>query len=421
MKQFRVRSRFIRLFFAAAALNLLAFTAVHAKTITLVAGGDVNWCRITNQPDVYFDNPKPGKGEWMRVPFLDNPHNRAYLRKTYTRVLPVPSSHYLIAIHYGLHFHSDRAMARYPFRKIAPTLRHADIAFVDLETPLSDTARWQGAFRTPTAFAKGLKWAGIDVATMANNHALDAGDQGIMDTMAALKKAGIGKIGTGVDLEDATKPFIIEKKGIKVAFLGYTQINNIGPSGFALPKKPASLKPPRSYYVKPARSGTAPMDPFLIKKDIKAVRDKADYVVLSLHGGIENSQKTHPAERKFSKMLIDAGADMIIWTHPHVPRGVEVYKGKLIVYDPGNFIFGHSHTYWMDNYLVRITLTENRIKKAEILPVAGRGKDLAQPYLLQGQRAKKLLKDIQTRTQALDTGLRIEGNEGLINLGDYHG
>jgi hypothetical protein len=70
----------------------------------------------------------------------------------------------------------------------------------------------------------------------------------------------------------------------------------------------------------------------------------------------------------------------------------------------------------MDNYLVRVTLTENRIKKAEILPVAGRGKDLAQPYLLQGERARKLLKDIQTRTQALDTGMRIEGNEGLVEL-----
>ncbi len=386
---------------AAASLTLLlpGPAALGGQEITLIAGGDIEWSRATKAPDVFLHPQEREEGAWLRIPHLNRPESRRYL-EAQGRTLETPESHHIRAIHYGLGFDSPVEMARHPFRNIAPTLREADIAFANLETPLSDDGRWSGAFRTPEAFADGLRWAGIDVVSTANNHALDAEGEGLLDTKAALWRAGVGAMGTGRNLEDARRPFIIERKGITLAFLGYAMFVNDGPSAFA----------------QPDRAGVAPLDPFIIKEDIRRVRDQVDYVVLSFHWSIENSQDTHPKAREFAHDMIDAGADIILGHHPHVPRGVETYQGKAIFYSLGNFIFGHNHTYWMDNYLARLTLTPERITKVELLPVSGSGNNLAQPYLLEGEDARKLLEDIQTRTAALDTRMTIEGDVGVIPM-----
>jgi poly-gamma-glutamate synthesis protein (capsule biosynthesis protein) len=324
--------------------------------------------------------------------------------------------HYKIAIHYNLSFNSDKEAERYPLKKIAPVFRKADICLINLETPLSDSARWIGAFRTPTSFAKALKWSGVDVANIANNHAFDAGGVGLMNTIDALKRNGIRKTGGGNDLADATKPVIIEKNGLTFAFLGYTQFVNEGPSSFAQPQRSVKGNSSRRFYIRPARSGVAPMDPLLIQKDIKEVRDKVDYVILSIHGGIENSQQTSPKERKLFKTFIDDGADIIFGSHPHVPGGIELYKGHPIIYSSGNFIFGHNHTYWMDNYIVRFIIDKKGVQKTEVLPVAGSGKDLSQPYLLKGKRATKLLKNVQELSEILGTTMNIKNDVGIIKM-----
>jgi poly-gamma-glutamate synthesis protein (capsule biosynthesis protein) len=139
-----------------------------------------------------------------------------------------------------------------------------------------------------------------------------------------------------------------------------------------------------------------------------------DYVAVSFHWAIENSQDTHADARAFAYEVIDEGADIILGHHPHVPRGVEVYNGKVIFYSFGNLIFGHNHTYWMDNYLGRLTLTPDEITKVEILPVAGTGQNLSQPYLLEGEEAQALLQDVQARSAQLDTRMEIEGDVGII-------
>lgn len=380
-----------------AAAAALAAVPLTAQEITLVAGGDIEWSRVVKHPDVYLDPPRREEGDWMQVPYLNNASNRQYLdNEGFT--LETPQSHHIRAIQYGLDFETLEQMARYPFQRVAPVLREADIAFANLETPLSDRARHNGAFRTPTAFADGLRWAGIDVVSTSNNHALDAEGEGLVDTKEALWRAGVGAVGTGIDLEDARRPFILERNGIRVGFLGYAQFVNGGSSNFAQPDRP----------------GVAPLDPFLIEEDIGKLRDQVDYVVLSFHWAIENSQETHPKAREFAHRMVDAGADVILGHHPHVPRGLETYKGKVIFYSFGNLIFGHNHTYWMDNYLARLTLGADEIRRVEILPLAGRGTALSQPYLLDGDEARALLEDVQERTRQLDTSLEIQGDVGIV-------
>jgi poly-gamma-glutamate synthesis protein (capsule biosynthesis protein) len=376
----------------ALALFVLADVSL-AQEVTLVAGGDIEWSRITKAPATATG---PREDGWLAVPYLIHPARTVELEERLGRSLG-RGGHHTRAYHYGLEFDSLEEMARHPFQKIAGVFRDADIAFANLETPLSDSARYVGAFRTPTAFADGLRWAGFDVVSTANNHALDAEGQGLLDTKEALWRAGIGSVGTGANLEDARRPFIVEREGIKVAFLGYAIAVNV-----------------RDSWALPDRAGVVPLDPFLIVEDIQRVRDDVDFVAVSFHWAIENSQDTHPQARAFAHDIIDAGADLILGHHPHVPRGIEVYRGGVIFYSFGNLIFGHNHDYWMNNYVARMTLTPAGIAKVEVLPVAGVEQNLSQPYVLAGDEARELLEDIQTRSAELDTPMEIRGNAGVI-------
>lgn len=402
MIRFRYRSLVAAASLAAAAGFGARPAPLAAQEITLVAGGDIEWSRAVKAPDIYFDREREeDDGGWIRVPYLNNPSSVAHLERIGAPV-DTAAGHHRIALQYDLAFDSREQEARYPLQRIGPLLRSADIAFVNLESPLSDDARHTGAFRMPTAFADALSWAGIDVVSTANNHAMDAEEQGLFDTIEALDRAGVGHVGTGRDLADARRPHVVERDGIRVGFLAYAQHVNGGTAAFA----------------QPGRSGVMPLDPLLIREDVRRLRDQVDYVVVSFHWAIENSQDTHPDARAFAKDILDAGADVILGHHPHVPRGVEVHDRKPIFYSFGNLIFGHNHDYWMDNYVARLTLTRDRgITQVEILPTAGTGDDLSQPYLLEGARAKTLLEDIQARTAQLDTRMEIRGDRGVIRIG----
>ena len=326
--------------------------------VTLLAGGDVEWSRMAKE-----------------------------------------SLFHQQIIRYDLEFASKQEEARYPFVKIKPVLEEADIAFVNLETPLSDTAKKKGAFLAPTAFAAGLKWAGIDVVATANNHALDAGVAGLKDTLTSLSQVSLPAVGSGKDLASARLPFISEKNGIRLGFLAYTMSENSGDSSYA----------------KPNRAGVMPTDLSLIKEDIQKLRSKVDYVILSFHWGLNDSKKPPFWLRNLAHKSIDSGADIILGHHPHFPQGIEIYKDKPIIYCLGNLIFGHNHPFWTDNFLAKFIFTPNQIKSIEILPVAGENRDLAQPFLLKGERGKKILKEIQQRSLALKTKMDIVGDIGVIN------
>lgn len=369
-----------------------------AQEVTVVLGGDVEWSRATKPPDVYWHPPEePEEGEWHRIPYLNSPDAGAHL-ESLGRVVETPESHHVHAIRYGVEFESPADEARYPFRLIRSVLRDADVAFLNLETPLSDDGRWAGAFRAPTTFADGLRWAGVDVVATANNHALDAGGGGLVDTMDALWRAGIGSVGTGRDIDDARRPFVVEREGIRIAFLGYANYVNVGTAGFAT-----------AY-----RSGVVPLDPLLIEEDVRRIRDQVDHIVLSFHWGIENTAETHPDARAFAKRVLDAGADVVFGHGAHLPRGVEEYREKLIVYSPGNFVFGHNHDYWGHNYLVRLTLSGQRLDEVEIIPIAGEGSDLGQPFALKGEEAAEVLSAVRARSAEFGTTVEIRGDRGFI-------
>lgn len=376
---------------------LLGAPAAVAQEVSLVAGGDVEWSREVKAPDVFWHSESGDDAEWRGVPLQNRAETRGLVGRERGRVYD-RDAHHSIAIEYGLEFPDGTEMARYPWREIRPVFREADVAFVNLESPLSDDARWSGAFRTPTAFAGGLRWAGIDVVSTANNHSLDAEGEGLRDTREALFRAGVGAVGTGGDLEAARRPHVVERSGVRIAFLAYAQFVNAGSSAFA----------------QPDRSGVAPLDPLLIEEDIRRVRDQVDWVVVSFHWGLENEGRTHPEARRIAHETIDAGADVILGHHSHVPKAVELYGDGVIFYSLGNLIFGHNHDYWGDNIVAEIRLGPGEIREIRVHPVAGEANEPSRPHLLGPKAGRDILSAVDSLSAEFGTRLRIEDGVGTV-------
>lgn len=220
-----------------------------SEKLVLIAGGDVEWSLMVKEPGIYFgikdDTQLMREDGWRKLPHLATPESIKYIEENFDRILVDEKSHHISSIHHDLEFETDEERDRFPFLKIREFFKTGDITMVNLETPLADKARNSGDVRTPTSFAKALKWAGIDVVSLANNHVYDCEGAGMDETLEAIKKVKLAGIGLGKNLEEARKPFIFEKNGIKIAILSYTYGVNptITPLGFALPD----------------RSGAAPM------------------------------------------------------------------------------------------------------------------------------------------------------------------
>jgi len=408
-----VSSRRVPLLLLLALAGLPGSGELHAQAasgearLTLLAGGDIEWALNLQRPQIYHH---PAAEGWRSVPYLLTEERRAWMRVHEPELLASIDSHYERSIKYGLEFESDLEMGRHPFQRIRDLIRSADISFVNLETPITDRARraYDAALVSPPSFADGIAWAGITAVSVANNHAFDAEGEGLIHTLEILDQVGVRRAGGGRNLEEARRPVILERNGIRVAILAYAQFVNPGQrvTAFALPDL----------------SGVAPMDPFLIEEDIRRVRDQVDHVILSFHwsGGGSNDSSTkvdpHPEGIAFAHRMIDAGADMILGHHAPLPRGIEIYRGKPIVYSLGKLIFGHNHETWTDQMMVRFSLSASGVEEIEILPIAGEGMDMAQPYVLQGPRAQAILETVRERSARLGTEVEIRGDVAVVRI-----
>ena len=206
----------------------------------------------------------------------------------------------------------------------------SDVFMANQEFPFSNrgsaAADKQFTFRLPPEKVSLLKEMGIDIVTLANNHALDFGTDALLDTCDTLDEAGIYRVGAGANLEEARKPVIMEIKGKTIGFLGASRVIPVG-SWNATATSPGML---------------TTYDPTMLLEDIKSAKETCDFVIVYVHWGIERDEYPQDYQRTMGKQYIDAGADMVIGSHPHVLQGMEYYNGKPIVYSLGNFVFGSS-------------------------------------------------------------------------------
>ncbi|MGF7050242.1 poly-gamma-glutamate synthesis protein (capsule biosynthesis protein) [Paenibacillus sp. DS2015] len=219
--------------------------------------------------------------------------------------------------------------ANYPFVKVAPILKKADMAFANLETPVSlrgKAADKMFAFRSKPTSLKGLIYAGIDGVTLANNHILDYGQDAMLDTLLHLNKYNIGYTGAGKNIKEAFKPYTQTIKGKKIAVIGVSRVLS-DPSWYAGKKSAGAAS---AYTLEPMLSE--------IKKSAKA----NDFTIMYIHWNQEFMDYPEKYARTMAKQMIDSGADIIIGSHSHCLMGIEYYKNKPIYYSLGNFIFNRS-------------------------------------------------------------------------------
>lgn len=213
---------------------------------------------------------------------------------------------------------------------IRSQIDNADIFMVNQEFPFSSrgaaVADKQYTFRLPPPRVNILKEMGIHVVTLANNHILDFGTDPLLDSGTTLDEAGIAYVGAGENLDRAKQLVVREVNGTAIGYLGASRVY-MDASWAATAGRPGVF----STY-----------DPKALVEEIKAARELCDYLVVYVHWGIERDTKPQDYQRSLAMNYIDAGADLVVGSHPHVLQGVEFYKDKPIVYSLGNFVFGSS-------------------------------------------------------------------------------
>lgn len=237
----------------------------------------------------------------------------------------------------------------------APVMQKADVVVAQLETTYSQRGtrqlggfRWRMARRPPLGNIPSMRKAGINVISFASNHALDYGEDAFYDTIDNLKKNDIEVIGVGKDIFEARKGTIVERNGVKIGLLAF---NSILPPGYdAAVDRPgtAPLRASTFYEQVDWQPGTPPrIVTFPNKEDLAAMaeaigeaRAHSDVVVVAQHCGVHLVPDVIAMYQKdIARAAIDAGADLVVQHHSHLPAGVEVYKGKAIFYGLG--VFAH--------------------------------------------------------------------------------
>jgi len=250
------------------------------------------------------------------------------------------------------------------FEKVSHILSRGDITFGNLETPLTDSNHGLDKERKIVLKAKpesvvALTQAGFDILSLSNNHIMDYYEKGLFDTMAILEENGIRHVGGGRNMEEARKPVIIEKNGLKVGFLAYTDMAELVFAG----------KPYLSFAAGEDKSGVVPRKYETILEDVEKFRSEVDLVAVSLHWGIEESFKILPEQVEFAHNLIDNGVDIILGHHPHQFQGIEVYKGKPIIYSMGNFLFDQNDPENMESFIIELKYRGTELTEFSAIPV----------------------------------------------------
>lgn len=340
------------------------------------------------------------------------------------------------------------------FRDVLARIAQSDICFVNLEMVLTTV----GYSREKSAvlyghpeIAKELKAIGVDIVTLANNHMLDRGIEGLFTTLEAVDRHGVLRVGAGKNLAEAQKPCFVEANGIRTAFLAFSAALPLGAA--AAPERPGvnPLHVSTRYTITIPETGTGnppstlPMvlaqeanthDLRALVQSVEEAKQTADRVIVAPHWGVVGQDRVMPYQEETAHALIDAGADAVVGHHPHRLHGVEVYKGCPIFYSLGNFIFhplppteiahllgaknpgGRSldrgtYNFAPENALVEIDFDKAGVLSARVVPIYlnAEGEPMI-PEVAQATQILDLVKEL-----SLPYGTQISA-DGLVSLGD---
>lgn len=266
----------------------------------------------------------------------------------------------------------------FPFLKSLEVLQRSELLFGNLECSHSELGLNKNDLRSvqmrgDPRHIPALVEVGFKVVNVANNHSMQHGNDVLLDSVRQLQAQGISCCGLAANaLATSARPVIVETKGLKIGFLGY------------------SLRP-RQYFEHVPLYAEGQADSMV--KDVVMLRSQVDTVVVSVHWGEEFIQEPSPQEIHIAHQLVDAGADIIIGHHPHVLRGIEKYGRGYIVYSLGNFV---CDMVWDDtlrtSLILECTLTRSGVQDISLVPTFTN--DNFQPEVMTGERAQSILSNV---------------------------
>lgn len=291
-------------------------------------------------------------------------------------------------------------------KRLFDVIKNADYRLFNLEVPLTDRVspikKCGPNLIASTKSIAGLKQLGIDFLTLANNHILDQGEQGMWSTMEQLDRNKIKYAGVGRTPTEAAKPFVVELDGTKVGIYCCAEHE------FSI----VSNKQP----------GANPFDPFESLDHIVELKAQCDYVICLYHGGKEHYRYPSPNLQKTCRKIVEKGADLVVCQHTHCIGCDEKWKNGTIVYGQGNFLFDHSNSeFWKTSVLISLELSNGSI---EYIPICKDGngvrvanKDTAKVILTNMRyRSEQILQKEFVETQYSQFAKSML--DGYINTGD---
>lgn len=230
----------------------------------------------------------------------------------------------------------------------------ADVVFGNLETAVTKRGTktpktWN--FRAEPAQLAILRAAGYTVLNLANNHVWDYGEEGFLDTLKHVKKAGFQSIGGAKTRAQAGEPLLIRKNGITLGLLGMTSTS------------------PKEAWAGPHKPGVLYSDDAKVRGLVSAAKARCDVLVVSFHGGTELAELPNDIQKSVARAAVDGGADLFLGHHPHVLQPVELHNDKPILYSLGNFLFVSPSTATAASVIVRAYLSKTGVERLELLPV----------------------------------------------------
>jgi poly-gamma-glutamate capsule biosynthesis protein CapA/YwtB (metallophosphatase superfamily) len=292
----------------------------------------------------------------------------------------------------------------YAFAATRDLLRQSHIVIGNLEGPLTRRGKAETdkryVFRSPPdKAARAVPNAGFDVLSLANNHSLDYGQEGMVDTIDSLAAYGMRYMGAGRNSREARAPVFVPVGNQMVAFLAY------------------SLTFPENYWATPNTPGTAFGHEKHIVADVKSAREYADVVVVSFHWGQESKTELREYQTRLGRAAIDAGAQAVVGHHPHILQGVERYKHGVILYSLGNYTFGSFSQKARVSAIAQLSFTGSTLSKVKLQPINVLNTEvLFQPRPLTGEDADQVIGQIQLLSAAQGTRLRNAGGVAELDM-----
>jgi poly-gamma-glutamate synthesis protein (capsule biosynthesis protein) len=293
----------------------------------------------------------------------------------------------------------------HPFqdKNLARLIATADVAFANLEYPVTfKGVRYKDkeyTFRGDPESLSAIRKAGFDLLSLANNHIMDYGEKGLRDTIRQCRKNRLVFTGAGADLASASSLAVIKRHGVRYGLLAY------------------SLTFPEEFWATPGKPGTAHPDWAQVGHDIRDARPRVDILMVSFHWGEELKSEPKKYQIDFAHHAINAGADIVLGHHPHIPQPIEIFKGKPIFYSLGNYAFGAISDNAMFSFAAVTRFKDNVPVQVILYPLNVNNQEVGfQPRLARGTPAKKIITHLREISKSFKTVIHYQNGVGKIMI-----